>query len=75
MTPLSIEKLSLGKPAMFQACILIGSPRVLLRENSAEHGKPFSYKTPHTQIMREISENRYTSLSRMLVVAYLANTK
>ena len=38
MTPLSTEKLSVGKPAMFHALILIGSPRVLLREKSSEHG-------------------------------------
>ena len=38
MTPLSMEKVSVGRPAMFQALILIGSPRVLLNENSSEHG-------------------------------------
>lgn len=44
MTPLSMEKLSLGSPKMFQACILIGSPKVLLKENSCEHGIFFSCK-------------------------------
>lgn len=38
MTPLSIEKESLGRPAMFQALISIGLPRVLLREKSSEDG-------------------------------------
>ena len=38
MTPLSMEKLSVGRPAMFQALILMGSPRVLLREKSSEEG-------------------------------------
>ena len=38
MTPLSIEKASLGRPKMFQAWILIGSPRHLLNENSLEQG-------------------------------------
>lgn len=38
MTPLSMEKLSLGNPKMFHAWILIGSPKVLLRENSCEQG-------------------------------------
>lgn len=38
ITPFSIEKLSHGNPARFQACILIGSPRVLLKKNSSEHG-------------------------------------
>ena len=44
MTPLSIEKLSRGKPKMFQAWIFIGSPKVLLSENSCEHGIFFSCK-------------------------------
>ena len=38
MTPLSMEKLSVGRPAMFQALILMGSPNVLLREKSSEDG-------------------------------------
>lgn len=38
MTPLSIEKVSLGRPAMFQALILMGSPSVLLREKSSDDG-------------------------------------
>jgi len=38
MTPLSTEKLSRGKPAMFHAWILIGSPSVLVNEKSDEHG-------------------------------------
>ena len=32
MTALSMEKASLGRPAMFQAWILMGSPRVAVRE-------------------------------------------
>lgn len=42
MMPFSVEKLSVGRPAMFQARILTGSPRVLIREKSGEHGRPFS---------------------------------
>lgn len=38
MTPLSMEKLSVGRPAMFHARILMGSPSVLLREKSSEDG-------------------------------------
>ena len=38
--PLSIEKLSVGKPAMFQERIRTWSPRVEMRENSFEHGIP-----------------------------------
>lgn len=38
MTALSMEKLSVGSPEMFQALILIGSPSVLLREKSSEDG-------------------------------------
>jgi len=38
ITPLSMEKLSVGRPAIFQALILIGSPSVLLREKSSEDG-------------------------------------
>jgi len=38
MTPLSMEKESLGRPAMFQALISMGSPRVLLSENSSADG-------------------------------------
>lgn len=38
--PLSIEKLSLGSPAMFHSLILTWSPSVVLRENSSEHGMP-----------------------------------
>ena len=33
-----MEKLSVGRPAMFQALILMGSPNVLLREKSSEDG-------------------------------------
>ena len=40
MTPLSMEKASVGKPAMFQARIFIGSPRVLLSEKSVEQEIP-----------------------------------
>ena len=38
MTPLSMEKESLGRPEMFHARILIGSPRVLLREKLLDDG-------------------------------------
>lgn len=38
ITPLSMEKLSVGRPEIFQALILIGSPSVLLREKSSEDG-------------------------------------
>lgn len=38
MTPLSMEKVSVGRPAMFHALILMGSPRVLLREKSSDDG-------------------------------------
>lgn len=42
MMPLSTEKESTGRPAMFQARILTGSPRVVLRENVSEQGIIFS---------------------------------
>ena len=42
MTPLSMEKLSRGRPAIFQAWILMGSPRTLVSENFCEHGNFFS---------------------------------
>ena len=38
--PLSMEKLSLGRPAMFHSLILTWSPSVALRENSSEQGMP-----------------------------------
>lgn len=44
MTPLSTEKTSVGKPAIFQALIFIGSPRVLLKEKLSEQGIFFSCK-------------------------------
>lgn len=34
ITPLSMEKLSVGRPAMFQSLILTGSPNVLLKLKS-----------------------------------------
>jgi len=40
--PLSMEKLSVGRPSMFQPRICTGSPRVLISEKSLEHGIPFS---------------------------------
>ena len=40
MTPLSTEKLSVGKPAIFHARILIGSPNILLSAKSWEQGIP-----------------------------------
>lgn len=42
MIPLSTEKESTGRPAMFQARIFTGSPSVTLRENVSEHGMCFS---------------------------------
>ena len=38
MIPFSIEKLSVGKPAIFQSLILTGSPRVPVTVKSSEHG-------------------------------------
>ncbi len=49
ITPLSIEKLSVGKPAIFQARILIGSPRFWLSENSFEHGMFTSYRNENNE--------------------------
>ena len=50
MTPLSMLKLSLGRPAMFHAWILIGSPSVLVRENPELQGIFFSYRNDsHTK--------------------------
>ena len=40
MMPLSIEKESLGRPAMPQARILTASPRLSMREKRAERGMP-----------------------------------
>ena len=39
---LSTEKLSVGRPAMFQLWISTGSTSVLISEKSLEHGIPFS---------------------------------
>ena len=39
MTPLSIEKLSRGRPAMFHACMCTGSPRIRVIENSPDMGR------------------------------------
>ena len=41
MIPLSTEKLSVGRPAMFQRRICTGSPSVPISEKSPEHGMPF----------------------------------
>lgn len=38
MMPFSTEKLSVGKPQMFQSRILTGSPNVLVTEKSSEQG-------------------------------------
>ena len=38
MIPFSIEKLSVGRPAMFQSLIFTGSPRVPVTEKSFEQG-------------------------------------
>ena len=38
MMPFSIEKLSVGRPAMFQSLIFTGSPRVPVTEKSSEQG-------------------------------------
>ncbi len=42
MMPLSMEKESVGSPAMFQARIATWSPRIEIRLKSREHGIPFS---------------------------------
>jgi hypothetical protein len=42
MIPLSTENWSVGRPAIFHARILTGSPRVAIREKSSEHGIPLS---------------------------------
>ena len=36
--PFSIEKESVGRPAMFHSLTLTGSPRVVLSENTGEQG-------------------------------------
>lgn len=51
MTPLSIEKLSVGSPLMFHARILIGSPRILLNEKSCEQGIPKSYTKGNKKVL------------------------
>ena len=38
MIPFSIEKLSVGRPAMFQSLIFTGSPKVPVTEKSFEQG-------------------------------------
>ena len=43
ITPFSIEKSSVGSPLIFQARILIGSPRVSFREKTGEHVIFFSW--------------------------------
>ncbi len=42
MIPFSIENESLGKPAIFHARIITGSPSVPTRENVDERGRFFS---------------------------------
>jgi len=42
MMPLSMLKLSTGRPAICHMRILTGSPRVALREKTLEQGMPFS---------------------------------
>jgi len=42
MIALSMEKLSVGRPALFQLRICTGSPSVLISEKSSEHGIPLS---------------------------------
>jgi len=42
MMPLSTEKASVGRPAMFQLRIFTGSPSVAFSEKSSEHGMPFA---------------------------------
>ena len=42
MIPLSTEKVSVGRPAIFHARIATGSPNVVISEKSEEQGIPFS---------------------------------
>lgn len=58
MTPLSTEKTSVGKPAIFQALIFIGSPRVLLKEKVSEQGIFFFCKK------RKIEKKKKTKKER-----------
>lgn len=57
MTPLSTENMSVGKPAIFQALIFIGSPRVLLKEKFSEQRIFFSWekkekkRKPHLSLL------------------------
>lgn len=48
MMPFSIEKLSVGRPAMFQSLIFTGSPRVPVTEKSSEQGM-FAARQAFTQ--------------------------
>ena len=41
MMPLSVEKLSTGKPAICQSRIITGLPRVASSVNPSVHGIPF----------------------------------
>lgn len=62
ITPLSMEKVSLGKPAMFQALILIGSPSVLVSEKSWEQGIFNAYKITFTRIVKMLEKEDGLSL-------------
>ena len=53
MMPLSTEKASVGRPAMFQLRIFTGSPSVAFSEKSSEHGMPFAFTC--TQTSRSVS--------------------
>ena len=46
MIPFSTLKLSIGSPAMFQALMTTGSPRVATNENCLEHGIPLCVQIP-----------------------------
>lgn len=50
--PFSTLKLSTGKPAIFHALIVTGSPRVLTSENCFEQGIPDLMQTTFHSFMR-----------------------
>ena len=59
MTPLSMEKASLGSPAMFHARILMGSPSVLVTVKSEEQG---IFRDWHFLIHSEVQLPRYADV-------------
>ena len=50
MTPLSMEKESVGRPAIFHALILMAWPNVLLSEKSSEQGMFLDWMTKKEKI-------------------------